>query len=291
MTDTDIKYNCKPILDRYILLARYCYDKGKSVQSLKHDVTKGTYREIFASELLEPVLSPSYAIGTGIIVDSFGQQSKQCDIIVYDRTVLPCILEKSGLGIFPVESVVYAIEVKSRLTKKGISEALENFRSILDLHPYRELNSEQVNYPITILMAFESDSRQKIKLSDSSSKKERVRLLEVNRIKENPNFAPVQDYPEIPGHGLMGASLHQFINPSHGTQCKIMNGLLILNRVYASHFPSNGPFKPLKSNEFEFYETVYFLLGISNTLARRESQPKPFIPFDNYLKYQVLTNN
>ncbi|KWZ42580.1 hypothetical protein WS72_06645 [Burkholderia savannae] len=63
-------------------------------------------------------------IGTGQIVESYtGRLSGQIDIILYDKSILPPILMDEKVGIFPIESVLYTIEVKTTITATELANA------------------------------------------------------------------------------------------------------------------------------------------------------------------------
>lgn len=106
--------------------------QAKAVASLSHQGVKGNVLEILIGQLFEPLLPADVGIGTGQIIDCFGNNiSNQVDIIIYNRSILPPILVDGKLGVFPVESVLYAIEVKTRLTAKELRIA-HNSAMLLD---------------------------------------------------------------------------------------------------------------------------------------------------------------
>jgi Regulator of chromosome condensation (RCC1) repeat len=87
---------------------------------------RGGVREIVVRDLLRPLLPAGIGIGSGEVISAGGLRSRQTDIVLYDRRILPSIVHEGTQGMFPVESVLYAIEVKSRLMTQhlaGIEEA------------------------------------------------------------------------------------------------------------------------------------------------------------------------
>jgi len=78
-----------------------------------------------------------YGIGSGVIVNSYGNQSKQWDIIIYDKDILPPFVFEMSRGMFPAETVLAVIEVKSKLTKAELikinSKAQELFEEIFNI--------------------------------------------------------------------------------------------------------------------------------------------------------------
>lgn len=98
--------------------------QAKAVATLSHQGVKGNVLEILISQLFEPLLPADVGIGTGQIIDCFGKKmSNQIDIIIYNKAILPPILIDGKLGVFPIESVLYAIEVKTNLTAKELRVA------------------------------------------------------------------------------------------------------------------------------------------------------------------------
>jgi len=83
---------------------------------VEHDGEKGAFREFFVARLIRPFMPPHLGVGSGVVIASNGQQSRQSDVIIYDRRLLPPILVAGDRGIFPIDSVLAVIEVKSVLT-------------------------------------------------------------------------------------------------------------------------------------------------------------------------------
>jgi hypothetical protein len=104
-----------------------------AASGIRHAGLKGQLREIAVRELFRPMLPADVGLGTGEIIDATGGRSRQHDVVLFDRRILPPVLGEGSIGIFPVESVMYAIEVKSRLTRKGMREAHEAARELWGL--------------------------------------------------------------------------------------------------------------------------------------------------------------
>lgn len=80
-----------------------------------NDGEKGAFREFFIAQLIRPFMPAHFGVGSGVVMGSNGQQSRQSDVIIYDRRLLPPILLAGDRGIFPIDSVLRVIEVKSVL--------------------------------------------------------------------------------------------------------------------------------------------------------------------------------
>lgn len=99
---------------------------AKALKGVQHDGLRGQLREILASKFLTPLLPPSLGIGTGEIISCKGQHSPQQDLIIYDKAnVPPALIGDSESGLFPIDAVLYTIEVKSTLTASTLKSTHE----------------------------------------------------------------------------------------------------------------------------------------------------------------------
>lgn len=97
---------------------------ARAASKLTHAGVKGSVLEILISELFRPLLPADIGIGTGQIIENHsGKLSTQMDIILYDKSIVPPILFDKSTGIFPVEAVLYTIEVKTTLNATELSTA------------------------------------------------------------------------------------------------------------------------------------------------------------------------
>lgn len=90
----------------------------------------GSYRENLVKKFLENILPERMAIGSGFVINSNGNNSTQCDIIIYDKTVTPLIKDENNNKFFPVESVVAVGEVKSTLDLSKLKESLTKLAKV-----------------------------------------------------------------------------------------------------------------------------------------------------------------
>ena len=98
---------------------------------LSHGSTIGQAREFLVSRVLSTFLPAGVHIGSGKIIDSQGNESKQIDIIIYDPR-FP-LMKVEGGGLYFVEGVLATIEVKSTINKAELKTSLENCKSVLSL--------------------------------------------------------------------------------------------------------------------------------------------------------------
>ncbi len=126
----------------------------KMVSGIKHNGVKGTIRELSVIEtLLEKYLPKKYEIGTGIIVNVMGEQSKQQDIVIFDAFSCPLLYNEDNIKIFPIENVYCTIEVKSTLDKSELQKSVINIESV------RALVQPELSSPNGFIFAFQSRTK------------------------------------------------------------------------------------------------------------------------------------
>ncbi|MBX8531430.1 hypothetical protein K5D32_17295 [Pseudomonas cichorii] len=134
---------------------------------LEHEGEKGAFREYFVASLIKPCLPFHFDIGSGVIVDNWSKQSRQCDVIIYDKRMMPPILEVGGRGLYPIDSVMCVLEVKSCL-RSSHYEALSDaaFRlspknpNGLRVRRPGKLEGGRTFYPLYAVFSFTSDAEK-----------------------------------------------------------------------------------------------------------------------------------
>lgn len=149
MTNSFFRSNSIKVIDQ--VLSDY-----KITQKINHPGMKGRAREIYLEKIINPFIVSGYNFGTGKIVDFLDNQSDQIDIIIYRKNILPPLLYDEGAeeGLFPLESVFYAIEVKTIANNNTIKDAYKKAKSLTKLKT--PVNSE-LSWHITGFFAFNSD--------------------------------------------------------------------------------------------------------------------------------------
>src|SRR5689334_15487364 len=106
---------------RTVVLARvkHLLEMAAAIGNLEHPGEKGTLGELFLRGVIEAMLPKHFGLGSGIIVDHENRQSPQVDLIVFDTRRMPPALHEHGRGVYPIDSVLRAIEVKSTLNSGG----------------------------------------------------------------------------------------------------------------------------------------------------------------------------
>jgi len=102
--------------DLVLTRAKATVDAARAAASVRHKGLRGTLREIVVKELLSPFLPADIGVGTGEVITYDNHHSRQLDVVIYDKRILPPILLEGAVGLFPIESTLFTIEVKSTLT-------------------------------------------------------------------------------------------------------------------------------------------------------------------------------
>jgi hypothetical protein len=106
---------------------------------LADSLTKGEIREDEVIGAFRPHIARRYDLAKGIVVDSAGTQSDPQDVVIQDGGVLPALYGGDGHNrVFPVESVVGVIQVKSIASATAIRSAVRNVGSAKLLLPRGE---------------------------------------------------------------------------------------------------------------------------------------------------------
>lgn len=109
-------------------------------------VLVGTAREKEVARKLEMLLPTSIGIGSGCVIDSFGNTSKQMDIILYEKQYCPvfCINESKETTYYPCEGVIAVGEIKTQLDSKELENCFEKAKSVKQLQRYSVKNSNEL---------------------------------------------------------------------------------------------------------------------------------------------------
>ena len=184
----------KKILNARIDLMRSLYS---ATAEINHSNEKGGFREYFISELIEPLLPSPFGIGSGIVVDNKGNQSTQLDIIIYDKRIMKPILSTGSSDIYPIDSVLAILEIKSKITSVGYKELIpclkklippserNNSPNSLTISTSGKLSNGITYYPFYAIFAYETDAVEKleyIRIKEHIKKSEligRIQLLAV----------------------------------------------------------------------------------------------------------------
>jgi hypothetical protein len=139
----------------------YLWSLFIATDTIKHNGEKGSLREAFVRQIIESLLPHHFAIGSGIITDFNGKESSQADIIIYDKRLIPPIFQDIGRGIYPIDSVLRVLEIKSNLDKKSLIQIKDASWKLNPSNPdglkianSGNLPGGQMNYPLYGVFAY-----------------------------------------------------------------------------------------------------------------------------------------
>ena len=81
---------------------------------------------------LEQVLPRGVAVGSGCVIDSYGNCSRQRDVVLYERDICPVfsINDTPESTYYPCEGVMAVIEVKSSVASAELKDSFEKIASV-----------------------------------------------------------------------------------------------------------------------------------------------------------------
>ena len=115
---------------------------------IQHSGDKGENRETILRNFLTAHLPRKYGVTKGEVVTKDGKRSHAADVIIYDATNCP-VLYVEQTAILPIEGVYGVMEVKSRLSKSELLNAIGKIESFKRLAP-RDLSVIETREYVTV---------------------------------------------------------------------------------------------------------------------------------------------
>lgn len=97
---------------------------------LDHRLAKGLATEENWREMLGEYLPNRYCVSKAFVIDADGAQSREIDLVVYDRQYSPFLFKQDGAVFIPAESVYAVFEVKQSLSAATVKDACEKAASV-----------------------------------------------------------------------------------------------------------------------------------------------------------------
>ncbi len=163
-----------------------------------HNGEMGRANELALAQLVASLLPSAVGVGTGVIIDAEGNRSAQTDLVIYDKGSQPQILAHSTQLLFPVETVLAAVEVKTTVDTAAITDSGAKFESVRNLKPRDGRES-----PLTVFFGY------------SVSNAPTARAKELNALPESqrPEVACILDPGVVSRHS--GEALNAGLVPLH----------------------------------------------------------------------------
>ena len=105
-----------------------------------HTCAVGSGREKALMNKLKSILPHGIGVGRGFVIDSFGNTSSQCDLIIYEEEfALKFIVnDDENYTYYNCESVIAAGEIKSDASIDDIEDSFKKLKKIRELVRYKE---------------------------------------------------------------------------------------------------------------------------------------------------------
>jgi hypothetical protein len=124
-------------------------------------------------DLVARFIPARYGVGSGVVIDRQGNQSRVCDIVIFDKTYYPSILALEAAHLFPVDFVYATIDIRPRLSSDEVKESLAAVASVRRLEIVSEefmlpeardggisVRAYRPTPPVSCVFAFESNVKQ-----------------------------------------------------------------------------------------------------------------------------------
>lgn len=112
------------------LIGEYAFANNATTPGLK-----GGAREFGVAEQLKLLLPAMVGVGSGCVIDSYGNTSRQIDIVIYEKDLCPrfSINGDPATTYFPCEGVIAVGEVKSTVNTKELKDIIQKIQSVKSL--------------------------------------------------------------------------------------------------------------------------------------------------------------
>lgn len=105
--------------------------RSDRARASRHPTMTGNYREDALRDSLRQFLPRALHVGTGRVFSVDGTMSKQTDVVIHDGRYP--VLQQGEASLFPIESVLATIEVKSSLDAASLQDAWAKCISVAGL--------------------------------------------------------------------------------------------------------------------------------------------------------------
>jgi hypothetical protein len=124
---------------------------------VRHEGERGRENEAALGRILGSFVPRRYGVGSGLLIDSQNRYGRQTDLVVFDQSDEPSALAQTTQLLFPVESVLASIEVKTTLRKEDIDDCIGKQQSMLALEPARPY-PDNSTHPLFVILAYTAGS-------------------------------------------------------------------------------------------------------------------------------------
>ncbi|TGL36057.1 DUF6602 domain-containing protein [Leptospira perdikensis] len=127
---------------------------SNEIEKIRHLGLRGGFRETSLGKIFKNYLPIGYELGSGEVIDSENNTSRETDLLIYNKSLIPPILFSIDEGCFPIESCHYIFEIKSTSNANEIQTSIQKFNEIRNLK-YTPNNKK--TQPICVYFAYATD--------------------------------------------------------------------------------------------------------------------------------------
>lgn len=212
---------------------------------------KGIHVEATFRNIVRKFVPQGLEVSNGWIFDENGNKSEERDILIYNPRKAPRFLFEAGVGIIPLASVCYDIQIKSKLTPKIIESTYKKFNNKVARNVLIAIKGTNLleNY-----LKIDQNALVSPKICVMSSEEDKYYFFHVRKVKYSDIFTKERFLQEIANNGIK-------INSDKIT----LNGL-DLNRL------DEYSFTIFQWQSFKFkYNVKSFFIGLVNTLFKNST--------------------
>ena len=177
----------------------------------QHRPSAGDGREDLVIKFLKDYLPKRFGVSTGFIISHDGKFSNQADIVIVDKQNNSPFHQDKRNKLWPIEAVYALIEVKTKLNKNVLRDAIAKGRKFKSLDPkyFSTGTTQNFKESLFVIWAFESP-KLKTQIQNISQ------VLQGVPQSEMPDFIIVPDcFVAQAGHPLELSQIGQPSSPRH----------------------------------------------------------------------------
>ena len=101
----------------------------------------GSAREVPVRDKLKQLLPGGVGVGSGCVIDSYGNTSRQMDVVLYERELCPvfAINQDPASTYYPCEGVIAVGEIKSVIYSRELEDIFNKIKSVKELRRFARL--------------------------------------------------------------------------------------------------------------------------------------------------------
>lgn len=230
---------------------------------IQHPRHLGDFLENELSKVLKGLLPKQYLVDKGFLLNNFSGFSQEQDILIIDTSLGSAICKTDGVGYYPVESAIGAIEVKSNLNLSELRKCLVSCVSVKKLFfsPFEYIDAEDKRFFYAIF-AYTTSCKQQ------SLEQELVSCLEKIPEPLRPNLIYILDqglyFPTTNGRICLDLESiqtttegYEIIKNSANNHSESQNIVLFFSMLIEHAFQQSSVRKPTRYSSYSITPSIW----------------------------------